>query len=47
MRSESRPFRAGVEIRYGRKLGGSAEYTHEGDLVRETQPVVAAPEDRR
>ena len=24
-------------------LGKSAEHTHEGDLVRETQPVVAAP----
>ena len=24
-------------------LGKSAEHTHEGDLVRETQPVVGAP----
>ena len=27
----------------GRLLGESAEHTHEGDLVRETQPVVGAP----
>ena len=24
-------------------MGESAEHTHEGDLVRETQPVVGAP----
>ena len=27
----------------GRLLGKSAEHTHEGDLVGETQPIVAAP----
>ena len=27
----------------GRLLGESAEHTHEGDLVREAQPIVAAP----
>ena len=27
----------------GRLSGESAEHTHEGDLVRETQPVVGAP----
>ena len=27
----------------GRLLGESAEHTHEGDLVRETQPVVGTP----
>ena len=27
----------------GRLLGESAEHTHEGDLVREAQPIVGAP----
>ena len=27
----------------GRLLGQSAEHTHEGDLVRETEPIVVAP----
>ena len=27
----------------GRLLGKSAEHTHEGDLVREAQPIVGAP----